>query len=92
MIIDHFVVANPARIPCTARTLRPFSCDDALKPWVSVGQIVSALEYLAFRAEMTEDEQSALKELHAKLYSLLKAQQGETEDSPPANEENTNGH
>lgn len=70
--LDHFVVANPARIPCTARTLRPYYNAGDLKPWVSIKELFDAVQYLALRSGMPPEEISAIKELHAKLYSLLK--------------------
>lgn len=71
--LNHFVVANSARIPCTVRTLRPFKIEGDLKPWCHSGEISEALLYLAKRAELPEPEITALKELLENLSSLLSA-------------------
>ena len=71
--LDHFVVANPARIPCSVRTLKPFWLANELKPWCHSGQLMDAIEYLAVRAGMPDDGVRALKELHEEVSSLLSA-------------------
>lgn len=73
MELDHVVVANSARIPCTIRTLRPFYItEDKLKPFVHSGEISDALLYLASRAGLPVGEIHALKELLENLSSSLK--------------------
>lgn len=69
--LDHFVVANAARIPCTVRTLRPFYVDGDLKPWCHLGELIDALLYLAKRAELPATEILALQGLLGKLSSLI---------------------
>lgn len=88
--LDHFVVANPGKIPCSVRTLRPYWNAGELKPWCHVGQLGDALEYLALRSGMDEQDISVLKEQHEKLYSLLKAAQDQVSDTAEAG--STNGH
>lgn len=69
--LDHFVVANPARIPCSVRTLKPYWLAGERKPWCHSSQLMDALQYLAVRAGMPDEEVRALKELHEELSCLL---------------------
>lgn len=85
--LDHFVVANSARIPCTVRTLRPFKVEGDLKPWCHSGELSDALLYLAKRVELPEEEISALKELLERLSSSLTALSASA-DHPQAVETN----
>lgn len=75
--LDYFVLANAGRIPCTVRTIRPYSIVGPLKPWVTLGEIASAVDYLCSRSEMQEQDRLALKELFEKLRSSLMARQAE---------------
>lgn len=69
--LDRFVIANPSRIPCTVRTLKPFRVEGTMRPWVHSGEILDAVLYLASRAGLPDDEIRALKELLERLsYSL----------------------
>ena len=70
--LDHFVVANAARIPCTVRTLRPFWLSGKLKPWCHSSELMDAVQYLGLRAGLPDEEIRALKELLEELSSLLK--------------------
>ena len=88
--LDHFVVANAARIPCTLRTLRPFRLEGGTTPWVHVGEVSDSLLYLASRVALPDDEIRALKELLERLSCLIK----DLSDSPDRLQEeteNTNG-
>ncbi|AJK28294.1 hypothetical protein [Eel River basin pequenovirus] len=71
MQLDHVKLANPARIACTMRTLKPYSLNEGnLEPWVHSGEASQALLYLAARIEFAEIH--ALKELLEELSSSLK--------------------
>lgn len=86
--LDRFIVANPARIPCTVRTLKPFFVDGSLKPWVHSAEMCDAILYLAARVGLPESETIALRELLERLSSSLCALSG-TQDPPLAAEANT---
>lgn len=87
--LDHFVVANPSRIACTVRTLKPFWTAGDLKPWCHYGQLADALLYLAVRSSMPDEEVRALKELFERLSCSLNGELG-SQDRPPEGTENTN--
>lgn len=81
--LDHFVVANSARIPCTVRTLKPFWLASELKPWCHSGELMDAIQYLAVRSGLPDGEVRALKELHERVSSSLKSW-SDSQDPPPA--------
>ena len=70
--IDHIIVGNAPRIPCTIRTLKSFWQTGGLPPMTHIGELLDAVQYLALRAGFSEDRISALKELHDDLSSSLK--------------------
>lgn len=70
--LDRFIIANPSRIPCTVRTLKPFRVEGTMRPWVHSGEIMDAVLYLGSRAGLPDDEIRALKELLERLSCLLK--------------------
>ena len=86
--LDHFVVANKPRIPCTVRTLKPFWIADGRKPWVHYGEIADAILYLAVRTELPDDETHALKELLERLSSSIN-DYSDSPDHHPEEIENT---
>ena len=88
--LDHFVVANKPRIPCTVRTLKPYWSAGKRVPFVHYQELAEALLYLAIRAELPDAEIHALKELHEKLFSLI-ADLSVTEDHPQGNGQRING-
>lgn len=80
--LDHFVVANAARIPCTVRTLKPFWLGSDLKPWVHSSEISDAILYLAARTGLPDEEIRALKELLERLSSSLKEKSASVDHHP----------
>lgn len=89
--LDHFVVANKPRIPCTVRTLKPFWLASELKPWCHVSELLDAIQYLAVRAGMPDEAVRALKELHEELSSSLNAISDSRDQAPEVSGDGTNG-
>lgn len=84
--LDHIVVANAPKIPCTLRTLKPFSVA-GMKPFVHAGEVSDAILYLASRAGLPDEEIRALKELLERLSFSLKALQEKESESHQENVE-----
>lgn len=74
--LNHFVVANPLQVPCTVRTLKPFWTAGELKPWVHMGELCEALQYLAVRSGLPDEQIRALKEQHVRLSSFIREKSG----------------
>ena len=89
--LDHVVVANPAKIPCSLRTLKPYYANGP-KPYVHVGQLGDAILYLASRADLPPEEIRALRELLERLSSLLTAQRDAEKGTPPGEEWTNDAH
>lgn len=88
--LEKFIVANPGRIGCSVRTLRPYFIEEGtLQPWVHVSELCNALQYLAGKVGFQTVELTAMQEQHEELLSLLR-EGSVTPDHLPEQAEPTN--